>query len=493
MNEQELLDSVLLSGTEDPQTGERSDKSVDELIAEAELAAGGEASADAPADAPFSQPEASLPEEPKGRPTPSPEEERAFAAEQGPSAFQSGRKKTGKKARRKRERWKDYLARVDTPVLRAFRRISTALFILLYAALIVALVMIGTRFLSYCRESFQLYEAGQIGYALDATMERLNAATPAELKTLLPAEEPAATEFEDASAILDERYEALSQAVLTAVEKRGMTSDGHTYLLLADGQQAGSFILRSEPVEEKLRLGLLRIERWKYDGGSADFSYPSRSLLIDAPEGFRIEVNGVTLDGRWRTDEEELDRVFRYVDEYAHMPRMLHYRIDGLICEPGVRVYDNLGNPLDVQPDGAGRLSLPYAWKPVVPTAEQEEQAVQIAQLWSNYTLRDAELGEILPVLIPDSNLYQYVRDSNHERRYIDRHTLLGYENISVSEYTVYTEDCVSFRVTMDRTVVVDARGTPVTDRVDNVFFLVRMDPDGAGPRWLIADMHAAG
>ena len=42
MNEQELLDSVLLSGTEDPQTGERSDKSVDELIAEAELAAGAE-------------------------------------------------------------------------------------------------------------------------------------------------------------------------------------------------------------------------------------------------------------------------------------------------------------------------------------------------------------------------------------------------------------------------------------------------------------------
>ena len=101
-------------------------------------------------------------------------------------------------------------------------------------------------------------------------------------------------------------------------------------------------------------------------------------------------------------------------------------------------------------------------------------------------------LLQLLPVLIPDSNLYEYVRASNYERRYIDKHTLQGYDYVSVSEYTVYAENCFSCRVTMDRTVIVTSRNKPVTDRVDNVFFFVRMDPDGKGMRWFIADMHAA-
>ncbi len=389
-------------------------------------------------------------------------------------------------SKKKKLPWREYRKAVETPFLRVMRHISFWLFLLLYLALLYFLYRVGVWFYHYCEESFILYEGGQIDLALEKSLRELNEADALTLRSLLDSEAPQVTSFDDGESLLMEQYVTLSEKELTAKERHGVTTDGHSYTLLADGAPVGEFRIVS--VGQELRLGLLQVDEWAYDGGSVEFSYEPHDYTFVVPEGFQILVNGIALDESYRTGEEELPKVFSVVDAYHHMPRLQEYRIEGIIRTPQIQILDNLGNPVEAElSDGAIRLDC--LWSESEPDDAHRELAISMAQLWANYTLRDAEWDQLRVILIPNSTLWTQVNDSRWDRRYIDAHTLIGYENVAVTEFVSYGEDCFSCRVTMDRTVKVDKTQQLVTDNFDMRFYFVRLPVSGE-PNWFIADMQ---
>ncbi len=393
---------------------------------------------------------------------------------------------------KKRDSWKQYLQKIDNPFLKWSRRSSAIIFILFYALLLAGLGYGAKSFLDYCNESFIMYENSQLSLKVDEVMAQLNAADAEELKTLLSAEGPVGTQFDDADGVFTAKYETLAAAELTCRQQAGYDAKNYDYNLYADGGKVGTFSITAG--EEEVRLGLLTITDWLYNGGQVDFTYDSFSRSYTVPEGFVVTVNGIQLDESHMSGEVVAIEDFAYIVDYVDMPGMVTYTIEGLLNEPETEIIDNLGASVEFDPS-APEVVLEARYTPSSMPEELELMAIETAKLWANYSLRDAELYEIQTVLIEGSLLYEQVEASNFDRRYIDRHTLIGYENEQIVEYTRYSDICFVCRVYMERTVQVESTGALVVDDLDNIFYFVYLDLTNDGvdnASWYIADMLVA-
>lgn len=393
--------------------------------------------------------------------------------------------------KRKRESWKQYLAKVDTPRKKILRRVSFCVFALFYVLLVAGLVMLGSAFMDYCGESFIMYENSQLSYAVDDVMAQLNGASAEQLRELLPAAQPEGTEFDDPDAVYSAGYAVLESAELTCREVRGIDPASHNYDLYRGTEKIGNFFLSA--AAEETRLGLLTITQWQYAGGEVQFVYDSISHSWRVPQGFTVEVNGTVLGEKYITaGPDEID-TFEYVGKYVDMPGMVTYTVSGLLEEPQVTIFDNNGNEVAFEQVENVELAESYMSSEI--PQELETVAVDTAKLWANYSLRDATIEEIRAVLIDGSLLSEQVEASNRDRRYIDKHELIGYENEKVVEFISYGDDCFACRVYLERTVKVESTQKYVSDNIDNIFYFVRLDLTDDGidnPQWYIADMFVA-
>ncbi len=396
-----------------------------------------------------------------------------------------------KKNRIQKLRWKDYLEQVDAPGLKKLYKLGRIGFIVFYVLLIAALAVFAYKFLGYCEESFILYEEAQLDPAVDGIMARLNDAAPQELMELLPASAPEATPFDDGEALLALHYQVLSEGQLSCRQLPGYDKEGHSYALYCNGLEMGEFSVVS--ADEETRLGLLTITRWVYGGGSAEFEYDSFSRSWRVPEGFTVVVNGIEVGSEYMTAGPEAIDTFRYFADYTDMPGMVTYTVEGLLALPQVEILDNLGQPVAFE--AAESVELPEDYNPSPVPGDIEEEAIRLATLWCNYSLRDATLEEIQAVLIDGSMLWQQVLDSDRDRNFIEKHTLLGYSNEAVTNYISYNENCCAVQVHLERSIRVSNTGQMVDSSIDMVFYLVRMDNTDNGvddPVWCIADVLTA-
>ncbi len=393
---------------------------------------------------------------------------------------------------RKKESWKEYLAKVDTPKLKKLRKLSFWGFAVFYAALIVALVIFGKWFLGYCSESFVLYENSQLSLAEEQIMAQLNGADGAALKTMLSSPAPVVSPFDDAAAVHGAAYDRLAQKQLSCRRIEGYDPARHDYQLYADGVLVGSFAITS--AGEETRLGLLTISTWQYGGGEVGFEYESYSRSCTVPEGFTVMINGKTLGDEYIVGEVKPISAFKYVSEYVDMPGMVTYEVTGLFSQPQLSILDNNGNAVPLDP-AQEKVELEKTYMPTQIPEELETMAIEYATVWANYSLKDADLKDVEALLIKGSFLHEQIREFNYERRWIDKHILIGFENQQVLEYISYGENCFACRVYMERTVRVELTWELDTDTLDDVFYFVRLDltDDGVdNPQWYIADMLAA-
>ena len=136
--------------------------------------------------------------------------------------------------------------------------------------------------------------------------------------------------------------------------------------MYAGGQLVAKITLK-ETSSEPLMFILTRQE-WDIDSIEAVYEKGSIGFTITAPDTYNVFVNGVKLDSREQTGNVTEIAALKYAAEYVSVPQLVEYRVDGLLNEPDVIVYNNQGDMVMYTPDENGNITIDtFTTSPIAP------------------------------------------------------------------------------------------------------------------------------
>lgn len=370
-------------------------------------------------------------------------------------------------------------------------------FRLFYLMLIAALILCAVLFLGYVRKSLSMYEAAQPERFMDGVLSSIRSMSAEELSEKI--------EFPDTDISVFDDFEAYKQSFAQRLLDSELTLSGGknigknvVYELCADGEKAAEITIRS--VGEDVRLGLMSIPDWELAGIAAGET-ETYTYEITYPSIYRVLINGRE-PGQENLIGEAPIPGFEYTSKYVDMPVMITCRLENLIAEPEITVYNNLGEKIPFEPDGRTAVIEPVFCAETYPEElKAEADALQIAETWSKFLTRDLSgpkygLEEARSRFIKGSDFWNMAYDYavGVDITFVSDHRLVSFTNESVSDYIRYTEDCFSCVVYFEKNMALSRSGEPRTDIFNSRLFFVYYDDTDDGmdnPRWLISDMQA--
>jgi hypothetical protein len=270
------------------------------------------------------------------------------------------------------------------------------------------------------------------------------------------------------------------------------------YELRSDGKKAAEITIYS--VGNQVRLGLMSIPEWELESIIA-VGLDTHIYDITYPSAFRVLVNGQELGREYRIGEAPIPD-FEYTSQYTDMPVMISCRIDSLLQEPEITVYNNLGKEIPFQVTGNEIVIEPVFSPEGFPHELREEvDPLQIAKTWSKFLTRDLPgprygLEEARSRFIEGSDFWNMAYDYavGVDITFVSDHSLASFTNEAVTDYIRYTDDCFSCVVYFEKNMRLSRTGEMRTDIFNSRLFFVRYDDRDDGinnPRWLISDMQA--
>lgn len=266
--------------------------------------------------------------------------------------------------------------------------------------------------------------------------------------------------------------------------------------------------IRLSAFNEKTIFAMLRVGEWKIDQITPSFSVTTQSYRISVPDNYDVTINGipVTEDFIKGTPVPVEVKLKEEILQYLTIPSIVTYEISGLAEEPSIAIVDNTGAPVEWTPDANGNISID-AKVGVCPEQIPEDRrsfALETAEMWLDFTTRDLPganygLGTIRKRLLKDSFYY---KEAEHYSKDVDitfisdhRNDNPKYSNISVTDYTEYSDICYSCRIRFTKNMILTKTGGKATANVDTTNFFVYVDdtPDDGviNPHWCVVDMMA--
>jgi len=148
-------------------------------------------------------------------------------------------------------------------------------------------------------------------------------------------------------------------------------------------------------------------------------------------------------------------------------------------------------SPEEADENGNFVLTLDFTdFSPREMPEDLQRYVLDSVETYSNYFSRDLEgcRESIDPIrhLFPEDSVYLTLADQyrREDMGVFSSHTNTHFLNESVTEYTVYTEDCFSCRISYDKSMTLSG-GREMIDTTDNVYYFVRIDDV-----WVIADIR---
>ncbi len=191
----------------------------------------------------------------------------------------------------------------------------------------------------------------------------------------------------------------------------------------------------------------------------------------------------------------------KYVKEYCpDVPDAATYILRVLSDEPDFKILDGSGNEVDftiedrqvtIAGDFAGQdsLSIPVDIDPLA-----------VAKLWSLFMTQDLTgsnngYGQLSPYLIKGSYLQDVAWQwaTGIDITFTSSHTLKDppFQVENVSNYVVYSENCFSCDIRLEKKLVLTRTGEEVDDVIHSTFYFVKYDSTDNGkddPRWVLVD-----
>jgi len=191
----------------------------------------------------------------------------------------------------------------------------------------------------------------------------------------------------------------------------------------------------------------------------------------------------------------------KYVKEYCpDVPDSATYILSILSGEPNFKILDESGNEVaytmedrkvTIEEGFAGQdtLSIPVDIDPLA-----------VAKLWSLFMTQDLSgpnngYGQISPYLIKGSYLQEMAQKwgSGIDITFTSAHTLKNppFQVETISNFVVYSENCFSCDVRLEKTLVLTRTGEEREDVIHSTFYFVKYDDTDNGkddPHWVLAD-----
>ena len=220
---------------------------------------------------------------------------------------------------------------------------------------------------------------------------------------------------------------------------------------------------------------------------------------VTIPPTYTIRgVETVPLEAASLEPIEEL----KYVKEYCpDVPDTATYVLSILSEEPDFQILDSNGKEVEFTMEGRTVTINGFAGQDSLPISVDIDP-LAVAKLWSLFMTNDLTgsnhgYSQLSPYLIKGSYLQDVTWKwaTGQDITFTSDHTLKDppFHVETVSNYVVYSENCFSCDIQLEKTMVLTRTGEEVEDVINSTFYFVKYDDTDNGkndPHWVLADYH---
>lgn len=283
------------------------------------------------------------------------------------------------------------------------------------------------------------------------------------------------TAYEGKQAYIAYMENLVGDQELTYVETSAGLSGGKKYYVQLGEKRLGHYLLQDAAAS------LTDLPDWQL---SEIELYVERenSILVQKVEGHTVYLNGVPVDDSY-TIQISGTAADKYLPAGTTGTKLHLQKIDGLLDQPTVTVKDSSGEEVTVSWDEEkGMYIEEYTTATMGP--EEKERIIEAAKTYSKFMIEEASAATLSKYFLSGTDTYKRIVRMELWMQGND-----GYQftNETVSEYTRYTEDLFSARVSLSMNVT-RTNGSVKEYAVDTTLFF-ELQQNG---KWMVYDMSMA-
>lgn len=197
----------------------------------------------------------------------------------------------------------------------------------LYIAYVLVLVVLVSKTVNYVNGVLQEYEASQPEVIVQAQVDRLKAAVANDTtESVITFHEIEQAEYDiDISDFREYKDKLKNAKELTYKTKNSYSETEQQFYVLADEEPVA--VVTLESVKEEIKLAILTVNKWQVKSVTPILTLATYNYIIEAPEGFRVTING--------TELSEVQKAENGWETYV---------VETLYSEPEIKLYDSYGN-----------------------------------------------------------------------------------------------------------------------------------------------------
>lgn len=424
-----------------------------------------------------------------------------------------------------------------------------------YLIILSVLLAISACVLIYVHMALKDYESSQPENVLAAQMEKLRKLEKSgKFEDMMSLEKMRSEAGASEEEIAQFKKNFLASTITFQEDHSAMDSTKKTFDVLSNGCKVGTATLNHEGQET--RLLIFTLDRWsvgdmeasgyefqltipatvivknngevlqgEISGGQATYDVHSLSPLnveicdilgnsvpydqknppafteykVTVPPTYTIRgVETVPREAATLAPIEEL----KYVKEYCpDVPDTATYTLSVLSGEPDFQILDESGSEVAFTMEGKSVTVGGYTGQASLPSSVDFDP-LAVAKLWSLFMTNDLTgnnhgYGQLSPYLIKGSYLQDVTWKwaTGQDITFTSDHTLKDppFQVETVSNYVVYSENCFSCDIRLEKTMVLTRTGEEVADVINSTFYFVKYDDTDNGkddPHWVLADYH---
>lgn len=231
------------------------------------------------------------------------------------------------------------------------------------------------------------------------------------------------------------------------------------------------------------KLGLLVYDVWETKDITPYNEEGLYNINIDIDNGYTLYINDIEAQ---KEDLKSSSMIKGFEEAYDHisLPKLDHYEIKNLSYKPEIVVKDKKGNKVDIIENDDTLYAADFKHLDTYEAAKKyikdDFDPMDFAKTWSKFLTADLEhlpkmgLYEITPYTIEGTSMHKkaVAWATNVDIQFTSIHTLDGFTNEKLSNFTIYNENAFSVEVYLEKNMTLD-RGGKKTDVLRDIFYYV--------------------
>ena len=201
------------------------------------------------------------------------------------------------------------------------------IFWILYAVFVAGLVTAGFFAIDHVQGVLKEYEASQPEKVVEQQLAIIREAAAKEtLEEVIRFQKPDQAAYDiDISDFREYKDKIKTADKLSYKIKNGYSESEQKFNILADDEVVA--VLTLESVKEEIKLAILKVNEWKVKEITPVLTLVNYNYIVDVPEGFAVEINGVKLTDAVVSEQTGWET----------------YVVETLYSEPQIAIFDSFG------------------------------------------------------------------------------------------------------------------------------------------------------